>query len=725
MSNAAGAREDDGDFFQSSSRPLDLKGLAEAFSRRWKLFVAIVVAAVVIAVLAALVIRPVYDASASIRIDPTEHTTVDYEAAARGTLPDQALVDTEVKIMQSRDVARSVVEAMNLVSDPEFNPRLNGGPLLFGEKAGYSALDVVVENVGKHLDVMREGPTYIVGLHFRSHSATKAALIANAFAHAYLQASVDVKVRAATEQSAWYAQRMNSVSAAAQQADSTLAKFKAANDIIDSASGGDTVTQQQIATVTEQLASAEASAAASRSNIQAAKAQIAQGGLDSVSSVLNSPTIIELRHQRADLLRNRDEILTRYGPKHPETVKITQQVEGLEQQIRDESARIIGGLESDARAGEAKVQTLKGELGLLKGQLANNSRAAVQADNLKREADAKNAMLSKLAASAQQSEQQTHVSQSQATIVAPASRPTKAAFPSFPMFASLGLALGLIGGIGAVAGLESLDSTIRTAEGVERDLNVPFIAFSPLLSSRALSVDGTDVAPWDYVRVKPMSAFAEAMRTARSAIKLSNLDNISKVVAITSALPGEGKTVCSVSLARVIAMSGERVLLIDCDLRRNALEGLLAVPPKAGLVEVLSGATPLDAVITPDVVPGLDVLPLNKAAFTPRDLFGANAMKEMLAAVRHKYDYIILDGPPILAVNDARTLAALADIVLMVAHWGTTPKQAIRAALDFLAHDKSPVAGVILSMVDTRSSLAGGAAGGGYYSSRYTRYYQD
>jgi Mrp family chromosome partitioning ATPase len=100
-------------------------------------------------------------------------------------------------------------------------------------------------------------------------------------------------------------------------------------------------------------------------------------------------------------------------------------------------------------------------------------------------------------------------------------------------------------------------------------------------------------------------------------------------------------------------------------------------------------------------------------------------MKEMLAAVRHKYDYIILDGPPILAVNDARTLAALADIVLMVAHWGTTPKQAIRAALDFLAHDKSPVAGVILSMVDTRSSLAGGAAGGGYYSSRYTRYYQD
>jgi succinoglycan biosynthesis transport protein ExoP len=273
--------------------------------------------------------------------------------------------------------------------------------------------------------------------------------------------------------------------------------------------------------------------------------------------------------------------------------------------------------------------------------------------------------------------------------------------------------------------VRTLESSVRTAESVERDLRTQFIAYSPLLTSRSLTVEGAGIAPWDYVRLKPMSAFAEAMRTARSAIKLSNLDKVSKVIAITSALPGEGKTVCSVSLARVIAMSGERALLIDCDLRRNALEGLLSEPPKAGLVEVLTGAAKLDAVIRPDVVPGLDILPLHKAAFTPRDLFGSHTTRDMLATLRQKYDYIILDGPPILAVNDARTLATLADIVLMVAHWGKTPKGAVRAALEFLEHDKAPVAGVILSMVDTSSPLAGGDAGAGYYSSRYTRYYQN
>lgn len=723
MYNANAVRDADPSYSASIGQPLDLKGLADVFQRRWKIFFAVTAAVVILAAGTALVLRPIYDASTDIRIDPTEKSAVDFEAAARGAPPDQALVDTEVKIMQSREVARSVVQSLNLVNDGEFNRHLNQ-TRTNADRRQPPVADLVTDSIQKHLDVVREGSTYIVAIHFRSLNAAKAANIANAFARAYLQASIEAKVRSAVQQSAWYSQRMSSVSAAAQQADTNLAQFKAANGIVD-ASGGDTVAQQQIGTVTEQLANAEASAAAARTNAQAAKAQIAQGGLDSVSSVLNSPTIIEMRRQRADLLRSRDEVSSRYGPKHPETLKVTQQVEGLEQQIRDESQRIVSGLESDARAAEAKVASLRGGLTTLKGELATNSRASVQADTLKREADARNAMMSQLAASAQQSEQQQHVNQSQATIVALASVPTKAAFPSVPLFASLGLALGLIAGVGATVASETLDPGVRTAEAVERELGVPFIAFSPLIPPRLLKVDGGDIQPWDYVVAKPMSAYAEALRTARTAIKLSDLDRQFKVVAITSALPAEGKTVCSVSLARVMAMSGERVLLIDCDLRRNALKGLLPNPSAAGLVEVLMGTAPLGSVITPDVVAGLDVLPLHKAAFTPRDMFGTAAMRDLLHSLKDHYDHIVLDGPPVLAVNDARTLATLADVVLMIVHWGTTPKPAVQAALDQLKHDKAPIAGVLLTMVDTRSSLASGAAGSSYYSGRYARYYQD
>jgi capsular exopolysaccharide synthesis family protein len=520
---------------------------------------------------------------------------------------------------------------------------------------------------------------------------------------------------------------MNAVSDAARQAESELAQFKAANGITD-VSNGDTVTQQQIGMFTQQLATAESAAAAARSAAMNAKQQIAQGGLDSVSSVLASPTIIELRRQRADLLRSRDEIMTRYGPKHPETVKVTQQVQGLEQQIHDESQRVISGLDSDAKSAEDRVAALRAQLETLKGDLTKNSRASVQADSLKREADAKNAMLTQLANSAQQADQQQHLSESQATLVALATPPSRPAFPSLSLFASLGLAVGLIAASGATVAAETLDSGLRNGEDVERSLGIPFIAFSPLLTERTLTVDGTHVAPWDYVVAKPMSAYAEALRTARSAIRLSDVDKGHKVVVITSALPNEGKTVASVSLARVMAMSGERVLLIDCDLRRNALEGLLANQPEAGLVEVLTGASTLAEVIVADKVAGLDILPLHTASFTPRDLFGTRAMRDLLTRLREHYDYIVLDGPPIHAVNDARTLATLGDVVLMVAHWGKTPKQAVRGALAYLEHDKSPVAGVILTMVDMRSPMAG-YAGSGYYSfynsGRYARYYNN
>jgi capsular exopolysaccharide synthesis family protein len=725
MSHVEATRDPAVEFARLQGQPLDLKGLVDSLSRRWPLFVAVTTACVLIAVVSALVMRPVYDAAANIRIDPVDKTGIDLAAVARGAPPDQALVDTEVKIMQSREVAENVVKIMGLTSDPEFDPLLKKS--LFGGKRRGSQLEATTDAVSKHLRVVREGETYIVALHVRSFSPAKAANIANAFAHAYMQASIDAKVREAGQESVWYLQRMSAVSAAAKEADAELAQYKATNGITNS-SGGDTVAQQQVGTVTEQLATAEAAAAAARSSATSAKQQMMQGGIDTVSNVLNSPTIIELRKERADLLRNRDEILSRYGPKHPETLKVSQQVQGLEQQIRDESERIIAGLENDARIAEAKAASLRSALGSLKEELAKNSRASVQADNLKREADAKNAMLSQLATSAQQAEQQSHVSQSQATLVAQATPPTQSAFPSLPLFASLGLALGLVAASGATVAAETLDAGLRSGEEVERSLGVPFIAFSPLLSSRALTVEGDTMKPWDYVVAKPMSAFAEALRTARSAIRLSDVDRKTKVVAITSALPDEGKTVISVSLARVMAMSGERVLLIDCDLRRNAIEGLLALPVEAGLVEVLTGAVTAARAIVPDKVPGLDVLPLHAASFTPRDLFGTRAMRDLLASLRSRYDYIILDGPPILAVNDARTLATLGDVVLMVAQWGKTPKQAVRSALAYLEHDKAPVAGVILSKVDTRSSLAG-YAGSGYYSayttSRYARYYNN
>ena len=707
----------------AATSPLDLKGVADGFVRRWRLFVAVVSAMVVLAVVVSLILRPVYEATTNIRIDPVQKSAVDVSAISQGVPPDQGLVDSEVKLMQSRDVARTVVQQMNLAADPEFNPGLRGHGLLGGSAKGPPD-EVATDAVLKHTEAAREGSTYIVDLKFRSHDPDKAAAIANALSQEYVQAGIAARAAAAAQQSAGLTDRLSEMDNEVKQADASVASYKAANGIVTSGDGG-TITEQQINTVTEALASAESAAAAARSSYDAAKTQVSQNGIDSVSTVLNSPVIVELRRQLADLQRQQAEISTRYGPKHPETIKIALQVDSLNHQIRQESQQIVAGLASDAQAAEAREASLRGELDRLKGEEASNSRAAVAADTMQREAEAKRNTYNQLATSAQQVDQQEHSSESQAQIVSHASVPTKAVFPNKPLFGAMGLALGLTLGAIAVFLAEFFDSGIRTVADVERDLGADYVTSAPLLSPNMLKVDGRRILAWDYVMARPMSGYAEAMRGIRSALNLSDPTKRPKVVAITSALPSEGKTSCSVSLARTMAMSGERVLLIDCDLRRNSLEGLVSQPSGAGLIEVLMGAAPVEQAVVADAVKGLDLLCIYKATFTPRDLFGDARMAELLAKVRGTYDHVVLDCPPVLAVSDARTLATLADATVMIARWGRTPRSAARAALDLLRRDGVKVLGVVLSMVDKRARNALSAGDPSYYYEQYRRYYQD
>lgn len=702
-----------------TSRPFDLKSLVDAFLRRWRLFAAVVIAVVLLAITVSLILRPVYEATANIRIDPIQKSAIDIAATAGGAPPDQALVDSEVKLMQSRDVARAVVRSLNLTADPEFNRKRSSGSSSSAPPEE-AATDIVL----KHLEAAREGSTYIVDLKFKSHDAAKAALIANALAEEYVRAGIEARAAAAASQSSGLNDRLSALDNEVKQADAAVAAYKANNGIVSASSGG-TITEQQINTLTEELGTAESDAAAARAKYDAAHAQVMQSGIDSVSSVLNAPEIVELRKQLADAQREQADINSRYGPKHPESIKITQQLQSLNRQLHDESMQIINGLQSDAQAAEARVTALQSNLNRLKGEQNNDSRASVVADTMEREAEAKRTTYNQLAASAQQVNQQEHSNLSQAQIVSHASIPDKPTFPNKPLFAAMGAALGLTLGAITVFLVEFFDSGVRTVEEVETTLGANFITSIPLLSPSALKVDGRRIVAWDYVMARPMSGYAESLRGIRSALILSDFDKRKRVIVVTSALPNEGKTATSVALARTMAMSGERVLLVDCDLRRNSLEGLVSSPPAAGLIDVLTGAAPLASAIVPDAVRGLDILCIYKATFTPRDLFGNPRMIELLNELRGLYDHVVLDGPPLLAVSDARTLASLGDAVVMVARWAKTPRSAIRAALDMLERDRAPLLGLVLSMVDTRARRSMSASDPSYYYENYRRYYQD
>jgi Mrp family chromosome partitioning ATPase len=174
-----------------------------------------------------------------------------------------------------------------------------------------------------------------------------------------------------------------------------------------------------------------------------------------------------------------------------------------------------------------------------------------------------------------------------------------------------------------------------------------------------------------------------------------------------------------------MAMAGEeKVLLIDCDLRRNTLRGLSPVSNQGGLAELLGGKATFDQVVTSDAAQGLDILPLSGPAFTARDLFG-DRMKQLLEALRDQYDWIILDGPPALVVADARTLAALADRVIFAVRWSKTSSFAARTAIERFRTDGDEVAGAFLTLVPPAARTSLGGQDPSYYYKAYGQYYHD
>ncbi len=715
------------------SEPFDLAGLIGAFRRRLPLLLAVTLSVTFVAVLASLVLTPIYASTTTIKVDPTQRPLLDVGSAVNGAPPDQSVVDTEVSILNSRSVAEDVVRQQGLVQDPEFGER--PGPLdwLIGhhqqiKTPGDDAFARTVTRVQKALSVQRDGTTFLIDVVFKSKDAGKSARISNSFADQYIGFSLKTRVDAASQRAAWLNQRLSALGDQAQQADAALAHYRSATGLVAGSvatgTGSGTVNDQQLAAITTALTTAEADAAAAASNAAAAHNQMSRGGSDAVAQVLSSPTIADLRRQRAEVGREQAQINARYGPKHPEAVRVQQQLEGLDQQIQDETRRIISGLDNDARAAEARVGAMRNQLNALKGEQTAHSAASVEADSLERRAEASRTIYNQVAQTAQSTTQQEHIDETPGRIMMRADAPDKPVFPNKPLFAALGLVLGLILGIGAVLIAEVLDGGLRTVEQVERELGVPFIASIPLLTRRQLSTVSART-PWDFLMQKPMSGFGEAFRTIRSALVLPLDHKSASVVCLTSAVPNEGKTVTAISLARTMAMAGDRVCLVDCDLRRDVVSSLLTDKPESGLLEVLRGKAQLDDVLVADAVPGLDLLPLAHVTFTPRDVFGSEATKNLLEVLRGRYDCILLDAPPLMAVADARQLAVLADATLMVARWRTTSRVAVRAALQRLLNDGANVSGVVLTMVNPNDRGALTQSDSLYYYGNYGKYYAE
>lgn len=689
--------------------------------RRWLLMLAIAVPLFLIALAFIAMMTPKYDAMARIRIDPSRNPL----QSAQQQMPNAGLnseaIETEVSVMSSVDLARQVVKRLKLDEDPEFNVRPQTDA---SEQGNASKIDAVARRVMRSLTVQRDKLSYIIAITFRANAPDKAARIANAFAETYLEMRVGSQVGTSERQASFFSQRLAELGKEVSAAEAKTAYYRAQAGIATGGNGSaGTIVDQQIAPLSSQLATAEASAAAARSQARVAQSQLATGGIDAISEVRNSNVIADMRRQRAEIVRNMGEVDTHYGPRHPESIRVHQQVNAIDQQIGEEAKRIVNSLTAAAAAADAQVASLRGAMRSLEQQRSGSTQAQAVADGLEREAAVKRAAYDRMSELSLQSTQSSRNSIAQAEIIDRAEPPLGPTSPNKPLFGALAFIVALSIGTGVGFGKELMQGGLHTAADLEERFGLPMIAAIPVKKAKRRSngVGSDSDNPAQSLIHKPATAYGEAIRSICAAVIRPADPDCPRVVAFTSALPNEGKTTVSLSFSRVNAIMGSRTLLIDCDLRRAGLRNIVGPNANGGLVDVLNGTLTLKQAIVADEVANLDLLLVNAPHFTAENLVGDQRMQALIEEAKQSYDQIVLDLSPLLGLVDARLLSALADVTCFIVRWGKTPPSAVEMALSTLHAHEANVAGAIYSMVDTRADVLGGS----FYSKHYANYYEE
>jgi capsular exopolysaccharide synthesis family protein len=709
----------------NANAPIDVVRFMTVFTKHIRMFSLIFFFVVFAVLFLTLSQPPRYTASATLLIN--QHTpdvlhinaVTTQEAGLDAPTVDSSAVDTQVALLNSRALASSVVDQLGLENDPEFNARLRRGPAApvnsaLGEQRIHER---VVSAVLKGLNVKRQGATYAIDLDFTALQSVKAQQIANAFLQNYLTQNLNAKVDESHDATSWLDTRLAQLQQDVQKANAAVGQYKIQNNLM-TAAGPTTLTEQEIMNVDSQLAQARAQQAAQDAKLKTAQAQLAAGsnGGD-VGEALNSPVIGALRTQRAQQSAIVADLQSRYGPDHPLLVKAQHSLADIDNQIQLEIGRVISNLKAQSQVEHNSVASLEASASNARASLAHNTRASVQLDQLISNAAAAQGIYDAFLSRYKEALAKEGAQPTDAKVVSPASLPTSPSSPNPRLDVVIAIVLGAFTGMAAILLTELLSPGVSSAGDVETVFDLPALGELPTLASTLKRRLGRNrpQSPVQYVVDKPLSRFAETFRNLRTSALSSRTGKKVQVIAVTSSLPKEGKTTTTLCLARTMALSGSKVVVVDCDLRQRSMNKLVRTDSNVGLIEVLNGAARLDQALVRDPESSANLLMVSESTFTPRDVFGSEAMATLLTELRSRFDIILLDTPPVLAVADTRILCPSADVVLFLVKWRKTSRKAARAALRMLTTDQIYIGGIVLTQINMREQARSGEGAGNYY----------
>jgi polysaccharide biosynthesis transport protein len=694
--------------FTGSSGLIDFRGLWLIVRRRMRLIATMVAAVLMVTAVALVVVPPRYSSTAVILVDPRQPRVTSSESVLSGIGSDAAAVESQVDLISSSALIARVVKRLDLTEDPEFNSVSLGQrlALVFGMDSAdpEAQFNWILRRFQDRLDVRRRGLTYVLEITFTSAVPGKAARIANAVAETYQDDQRNAKFEATKKASAWLNDRIEELRTRVRDAESAVANYKADNNLIDTAAGT-TLVQRQIEALNQQLILARASTAEARARLeQVEQITSRSGNTATLNEALQSPVIANLRSQYAEVARGEAELAAALGDHHPSLQRVRAQLADLRRQVDNEIARILTGVRNEFDVAKSREASLEADLARLKEQAARFDRADVRLRELQREAQANRTLFDQFLARSKETTEQQSLQIPDARIIAPALAPVRPTRPGTPLLLLVATAVSLTLGLGLALLLEHLDRSYRTIAEVEHGLSMTCLGLLPLAEAGRAGHAGSPAR--SLVRAvldAPSSAFAEGLHSLRQRLRAAHRRDVGEVLAMVSAMPGEGKSTIAANLAHACAKAGVRTLLVDGDLRHGSLSA--AYPSAAaGLVDVLQGALSIKAAVLQDARSGLSVLTGGARSDTVNAL--AEAEDARLAAVldqmRQLFDLIIVDSPAILPIAESRRLLDCADRAVLVIEWRRTARDTVMEALNAIGEASDKIAGAILNKVNLR-----------------------
>ncbi|HVY14813.1 MAG TPA: AAA family ATPase [Rhodopila sp.] len=680
---------------------------------------------------------PLYTATGSLVYQATEYQPRELQSLVRADPITEEIMATQAEILQSLKIAEAVAQRGQLIDNPWFNPARRPPPLtasamtalrgllgmdtegppeepVYGPVLNHSYA-AMLQAVRASLHANPAHDSHVIEVNFTADDPNVAAAGVNNAMDAYIKglyADKHQKIDQAKVQLESQARDLRHGVAALEK---QISDYRQAHGLNQGIHAG--IDTEQITRLSEELTKARADLATATARLDATRA-----GRGAADQAAVAPSVVQFRVRRDALREKLQAQLTRLGPQHPETQAVQSQLRQADLALEAETTRVVAAAEAEQIAAQGRVKAAEQALQATRQDADRADHEQLPLNTMNRDLEAARAQLNTVLEGIQRTTLQAGVEFPEAHEISLALPPDHTSAPRTAQTMLAATAAGVFLGLLLVHLLQLVDETLRDGETVRRLTGLPCLALVPELGRRALR----STRVHEYAARRPLTAFAEQVRALRAAIGLDA--DRPRIIAITAARPGEGKSVLTLSLARSAQTGGERVLLIECDARQPSVHQRLDGPPgpQAGLLDILRGEAEWRDTVREDRLTGLACITAGRPARGADllSLFMSDRMRRLLSEVRDGYDLVLLDCPPVEAMTEARIAAGLADATLLCIRWRRTQAKTVLHALRLLQEAHAKVSGAVLTRVDTREHLRSGNADAGVYHRRYKAYFR-